>query len=302
MASPKRFLPPISALRALESFARTGNVSVSGRELGLSQSAVSRQLKVLEEYLATDLFIRDRKRIALTPAAQSYAGEVRGALEQIGRASLRLKANPRGGLLNLAILPAFGVRWLAPKLPDFLRRHPQVTVNLGTRLSPFDFRTEAFHAAIHFGRQDWPDVHYLRLLREEVIAVAAPDLAERIATGNPASLFDLPLLHLDTRPDAWENWAQQMGITIAPPRGMLFDQFASIVQAAVHGMGVALVPTFLVDEDVAQGRLVPVGGAAPLSIGDYFLVWPKADAPHEPCRLFEGWLRSQVPSSASGLA
>lgn len=297
MHTPKRFLPPVAALRALESFARTGNVSETGRELGLSQSAVSRQLKVLEDYLATDLFIRDRKRITLTPAAQSYASEVRSALEQIAGASLRLKANPGGGQFNLAILPAFGVLWLAPKLPDFLRRHPQVTVNLGTRLSPFDFRTEAFHAAIHFGQRDWPEVHYLKLMREEVIPVAALNLAARITPDDPASLFDLPLLHLDTRPDAWEIWAQQRGIAIAPPRGMLFDQFASVVQAAIHGMGVALVPTYLVDEELAQGHLVAIPGASPLSIGDYFLVWPKTDAPHAPCRLFEEWLRTQVSPS-----
>ncbi|MCR8723766.1 LysR family transcriptional regulator [Frigidibacter sp. ROC022] len=294
MSPPKRFLPPISALRALEAFARTGNVTVSGRELGLSQSAVSRQLRVLEEYLDTDLFIRNRKRITLTAAAQSYANEVRRGLEQIANASLRLKANPTGGLLNLAILPAFGMRWLAPKLPDFVRRHPQVTVNLGTRLTPFDFREEAFHAAIHFGQPDWPEVHHLKLMREEVIAVAAPEMAAGFIPGDPASIFALPLLHLDSRPDAWENWARQLGFEVAPPRGMLVDQFASIVQAAVHGMGVALAPTFLIDQEIADGRLVAAPGVAPISIGDYYLVWPKTDAPFAPCRMFEQWLRTQI--------
>lgn len=294
MASPKRFFPPVSALRALESFARTENVTESGRELGLSQSAVSRQLKVLEDCLDTDLFIRDRKRIFLTAAAQAYAIDVRSALEQIAAASLRLKANPHGGLLNLAILPAFGVRWLAPKLPNFVARHPQVTVNLSTRLAPFDFRTERFHAAIHFGRQDWPDVHYLKLMREEVVPVAAPALAAQISPDDPTALFLQPLLHLDTRPDTWETWARAIGVETPQLRGMLFDQFASMSQAAVHGMGIALLPTYLIGQEIAQGSLVVVADAAPLSIGDYYLVWPRTDVPYAPCQMFEQWLLTQI--------
>lgn len=275
MRQPKRFLPPISALRALESFEQTGYVTETGRELGLTQSAVSRQLKVLEDYLETALFVRDRKNITLTPAAKTYAVEVRAALDRIGSASLRLKANPKGGRFNLAILPAFGVRWLAPKLPDFVRRHPEVTVNISTRLNQFDFASEAFHAAIHFGEMDWPDVQYLPIMTETVIPVGVPKL------------------HLETRPDAWQHWAKKQDIEVGSSQGMLFDQFASMIQAAIRGLGAALVPTYLITDELAAGTLVPLTRGDPISIGRYYLVWPSDDANYQPRCLFEDWVKPQ---------
>lgn len=294
MRQPKRLLPPISALRALESFEQTGNVTETGRELGLTQSAVSRQLQVLEDHLETSLFIRVRKSITLTPAAKVYAAEVRAALDKIGSASLRLKANPKGGQFNLAILPAFGVRWLAPKLPDFVRRHPEVTVNISTRLNPFDFESEAFHAAIHFGTKDWPDVQYLPIMTETVIAVGAPSLRSDAALKDTASIFNLPLLHLETRPDAWKNWASKQHIDVSSSEGMLFDQFASMIQAAIHGLGAALVPTYLITEEMRAGTLVPLTQGDPISIGSYYFVWPSDDDNYQPRRLFEEWLKTQT--------
>lgn len=290
MPPAKRFLPPMSALRALDSFDRTGNVTETGRAMGLSQSAVSRQLKVLEEYLETEMFVRDRKKISLTSAAKTYAEEVRTALDQIGAASLRLKANPKGGQLNLAMLPAFGVRWLAPKLPDFVQRHPEVTVNLSTRMRPFDFAGSSFHGAIHFGTMDWPDVEYLPLMSETVIPVAAPDLAARCVTGDIASIFELPLLHLETRANAWELWAAEQDTDIEPPQGMLFDQFASMIQATIHGMGAGLIPTYLIENELCEGSLVPLEETAPLSIGSYYFVWPKGDTACQPRQNFQEWL------------
>ncbi|QFT60882.1 Glycine cleavage system transcriptional activator (plasmid) [Sulfitobacter sp. THAF37] len=299
MPHPKRFLPPMTALRALESFERTGNVTQTGLELGVSQSAVSRQLKVLEDYLDTPLFTRDKKSITLTSAARDYCTQVRAALEQIGTASLRLKANPRGGQLNIAMLPAFGVRWLAPKLPDFLARHPEVTVNLSTRLKPFDFANEPFHGAIHFGQKDWTDVAYHELMREYVVPVASPKVAASLRSNSLSDIFALPLLHLDTRPDAWERWAQALGQEIHYPVGMLFDQFASMVQAAIHGMGAALLPTYLVENELEDGRLVALWSESKASIGTYYFVWPKDEAKYQPREFFLDWLRQDESGCAA---
>lgn len=280
----------MTALRALESFERTGSVTDTGKELGVSQSAISRQLKVLEDYLGAPLFVREKKSIMLTAAAQSYCAEIRGALDQIGTASLRLKANPAGGQLNIAMLPAFGVRWLAPKLPDFVARHPEVTVNLSTRLRPFDFASDPFHGAVHFGERDWPDVTYQELMRETVVPVASPRLAASVKVTRIEDIFTLPLLHLDTRPDAWEKWSATLGAQIERPVGMLFDQFASMIQASLHDLGAALVPTYLVERDLAEKRLVALWPDQDVSIGSYFFVWPK-DAPNYlPRELFAQWL------------
>lgn len=142
MRIPRRFLPPISLLIAFEAAARLQSISAAGRELDLTQSAVSRQIRALEDMLGADLFLRERQTIRLTEAGKAYAVAVREALSRIGNATLNFRANPSGGTLNLAILPTFGSRWLAPRLPQFLAENPGITVNLSTRMAPFDFRLE----------------------------------------------------------------------------------------------------------------------------------------------------------------
>jgi LysR family glycine cleavage system transcriptional activator len=158
---PRRYLPPIPALMALEAVDRLGTASEAAKELSLTQGAISRALQSLEEQLGVPLLIRERQRLRLTPAGRDYVAEVRKALHLLASASITLRANPTGGSLNLAILPAFGMHWLAPRLARFAQTHPEVTINLSTRLRPFDFQGSTFDAAVHYGRQDWPGVDYL---------------------------------------------------------------------------------------------------------------------------------------------
>ncbi|MDA7967286.1 LysR substrate-binding domain-containing protein [Ruegeria sp.] len=293
MISPRRFLPSISSLLALEAVDRLGSASAAAEELSLTQSAISRQLKTLEGQLGIDLIERNQMRLHLTPAAKEYVQTARSALKDLAQAALKLKANPAGGSLHLSILPAFGMHWLAPRLQDFARRHPEVTVNLGTRLQPFDFQTDPFDAAIHFGRRDWAEVEYLKLMREEVLPVCAPALASEVKTLD--ALKSAPLLHLDTRPDAWEQWFDTQGAPTTGLRGMLFDQFATMVQATIHGLGVALLPAYLVEDDLQAGRLVLAWDGPRVSLGDYYLVWPSDRTPPEPLRSFRAWLQEQLP-------
>ncbi|GGE01354.1 hypothetical protein GCM10011390_20280 [Aureimonas endophytica] len=138
MQTPRRLLPSIGLLSAFEASARTGSFTAAARELNLTQSAISRQIRALEEQLGVELFLRERQTVRLTPAGEAYARDIREALRRISAASLNLRANPFGGTLNLAILPTFGTRWLAPRLPDFLARHPGITINLATRLVEAD--------------------------------------------------------------------------------------------------------------------------------------------------------------------
>lgn len=158
MQTSRRFLPSTALLAAFEAASRTGSITLAARELSLTQSAVSRQIKLLEAQLEVELFARERQSIRLTAAGESYAREIREALRKITTASFNLRANPRGSTLNLAILPTFGTRWLAPRLPKFLVHNPGISINLATRLTQFDFRTEGLDAAIHFGPRDWPGV------------------------------------------------------------------------------------------------------------------------------------------------
>ncbi|MEL6450158.1 MAG: LysR substrate-binding domain-containing protein [Pseudomonadota bacterium] len=292
MLAPRRYLPSIPALLAFEAAARLGSASAAAQELSLTQSAISRQLKTLEEQIGAALFVRQGRHLVLTPAGRAYVIQVRDVLTRLGSASVAAGANPEGGALNLAILPAFGMHWLAPRLADFAAMHPEVTVNLSTRLAPFDFRSTAFDAAIHFGRRDWPGTEALPLMPETVIAAAAPSLVP--AGAAPAALQGVPLLHLDTRPRAWARWFAAHDLPPPGEAGMVFDQFSTMAQAAIHGLGVALLPTFVAAAHLDSGALVAAAPGTERSIGDYYLVWP-ADRPAPPSlRSFRAWLSGQV--------
>jgi LysR family transcriptional regulator, glycine cleavage system transcriptional activator len=293
MTLPRRYLPSMASLLAIEALDRTGSVSAAAAELSLTQGAISRQLKVLEGQLGLALFRRERQRLHLTPAATDYVTEVRKSLQSLGNAALTLTANPLGGSLNLAILPAFGMHWLAPRLGDFAARHPGVTVNLSTRLRPFDFTTSAFDAAIHYGRQDWPGVSFLKLMDEEVLAVASPRLLPKPLT-SADQILALPLLQMESRTGDWGRWLAHHGHPGHRPPGMLFDQFATMAQAAIHGLGAALLPRFLLGRDLDDGRLVPAFGPPVPAYGSYYLVWPKDRPERGPLTAFHDWAADQV--------
>jgi LysR family transcriptional regulator, glycine cleavage system transcriptional activator len=286
---PRRYLPSIAALMALEAVERLGTASAAAEELALTQGAVSRALKALEDQLGVPLLLRERQRLRLTPAAVDYVAAVRKALQQLATASLTLRANPLGGSLNLAILPAFGMHWLAPRLAGFQSGHPEVTVNLSTRLRPFDFAGSGFDAAIHYGRQDWPGVAYLKLMDEAVLAVASPALVPHPLTAAD-QVLNLPLLQMESRTGDWGRWLAHHGVAALRPAGMLFDQFATMAQGAVHGLGLALLPTFLIGRELAEGRLVPVFGGEVPALGSYYLVWPDDQPPRAPLVSFRDWL------------
>lgn len=301
MIGPRRFLPSISSLLALEAVDRLGSASAAAEELSLTHGAISRQLKVLEAQLDVPLIIRDGARLKLNPAADEYCTIIRELLQDLSRATLKLKANPTGGSLNLAILPAFGMHWLAPRLKDFADRYPEVSVNLSTRLKPFDFHEEDFDAAIHFGQRDWTGVDYLLISTEEIVPVCAPDLIGK-RPAQPDDLLRYPLLHLETRADAWEQWFRAYGIEASGLRGMLFDQFSTMAQAAIHGLGVALLPSYLAETEIRSGRLIrPCGEAIP-SEGSYYLVWPNNRPARSPLLKFAYWLEQIIhPSDVSRL-
>lgn len=301
MPLSRRFLPSISSLRALEALDRLGSATAVAEELHQTQSAVSRQLRALEDTLGQSLFIRKSKRLVLTPEAQSYANDIRQALDQITRASMKLSLTPAGGTVNLAILPTFGMRWLVPRLSDFARQHPEVTINLSTRLGTFDFALEPFDAAIHFGTQGWADTDALKLKPESVLAVGAPSLLDGKTLAQPKDVLALPLLHIASRPEAWRAWFAAQNISVNQVTGTVYDQFSTITQAALHGLGLALLPDYLAEPDVAAGRLVPVWGGPVESPGAYHLVWPVEKSNDPALRKFRDWLAGQAEAEEDPL-
>lgn len=294
MRTPRRFLPGLHFLAAFETAARTESVTAAAQELDLTQGAVSRQIRALEDLLGVELFNRQRQTIRLNHAGKAYARDIRDALQKISTASLNLRANPAGGSLTLAILPTFGTRWLAPRLPGFLSAHTGITLNLVTQLRPFDFANETIDAAIHFGDADWPGGHCAFLMEEDVIPACAPALRDSLALTRPEDMRRAPLLHLTSRPDAWEQWFAHQKVEASNVHGMLFDQFATLAQAAVAGLGVALLPRFLFEEELALGKLVPALEAPMRSPSSYYLCWPEERADYPPLQAFRGWLEAEA--------
>ncbi len=295
MIAPRRYLPSVPALLAFEACARLGSATQAATELSLTQSAISRQIKALEGQLGVQLMARQGRRLTLTQAGTEYVRDVREILSRLAQASVNAATQAQSGVLTLAILPAFGMHWLAPRLSDFAQAHREVTVNLSTRLHPFALGPSPFDAAIHFGHEDWPGVHYLPLMPETVVPVCAPSLAGA-PFAVPADLLRHPLLHLETRPRAWARWFEAVGHPGEPPHGMMFDQFATMAQAAVHGLGIALLPTFVAAPYLKNGQLVLASDKTTESIGSYYLVWPD-DRPTPPAlEAFCAWLKTQTDS------
>ena len=289
MIAPRRFLPSINSLLALEAVARLGSATAAAEELSLTHSAVSRQLKVLEEQMGVTMFHREGKGLRLTPAGEAYAATVRELLHDLARASLTLKATGGRASLNIAVLPSFGMYWLTPRLRQFASQHPEILINQRTRLTQIDFDRENFDAALHFGAMDWVGVNYLPLANERVIAVCAPDFHPDLPLP-PSRLLDLPLLHLESRPGAWEDWFSHHDLETAGLRGMLFDQFTNLAEAAAQGMGLGLLPEHLAEAEFTRGRLVPASSGYVTVDATYFLVWPKAVQPGPTLATFIDWI------------
>lgn len=294
MATPRRLLPSMSQLTAFEAVCRTGSTLAAARDLALTQGAVSRLVQGLEAQLGVTLFRREGRRMQPTDAALAYARDVARAMDMVSRGAMRVRSTPGGGTLALAILPTFGTRWLAPRLPGFVRAHPGITLNLGTRLRPFDFEAEGFDAAIHFGGRTWPGAGYLALFPERLVACAAPGFLASHPVAGPGDVARLPLLQLETRPEAWRGWFAHHGVQGPAGLGMLFDQFGPMIQAAIYGVGVALLPAFLAEQELRDGRLVSAWGPPVPGEGSYHLVWPLGAADHPPLAAFRDWIAAEA--------
>jgi LysR family glycine cleavage system transcriptional activator len=288
-------LPSLSALRTFEAAARHLSFTKAALELNLTQSAVSRQIRVMEEYLGVLLFQRVKQRLVLTDAGHTYVRDIRAALEQMQAATVNLLAHQgKGGILNLATPPAFCVKWLIPRLERFSNEHPEILVNLATRARPFDFDTDAepLDAAIHYGNNDWPSVLSHRLVGDEVVPVcSAVYLASQPPLNAPEDLRRHVLLQQTRRPNWWRDWLDAKLVQdVNAWAGPRFEHFYMIMQAAVAGLGVALLPRLLVNDDVLLGRLL-IPFDEPFTTADaYCLVYPAAKRNDPKLEMLRRWL------------
>ena len=290
-------LPSSQSLRSFLAAARHGSFSEAGRAVGLTQSAISRQISQLEARLGVPLFVRAGRRVELNAAGRAYAEAGEPALAQIARASARLGEQRGDNSLTIACLPSLGMRWLAPRLPRLSARHPELVINIAARSWPFGEDEEAgeFDAAFDFGQPPWPGMNHAFLFQEEAVPVCAPTWLEANPLDRPADLADKPLLFQSSRPRAWDQWFAACGVELARPcEGPRIGHFLMLAQAAAAGAGVALIPSFLIEPELAAGSLVVPFETALSTRDAYHLVWRGDPEGGSPLGRFVAWVRDEA--------
>lgn len=264
-------------MQCFEAAARHMSFTRAADELNLTQSAVSKQVAQLEEHLQHKLFRRVRRSLLLTPEGAIFLSDVRKVLAQIEMSTHAIMTySGNSEVLKVATLPSFGARWLADRLPAFLAANPGISLEFHDRVEDFDLEQQDIDVALFYGHGSWPNLACHKLLDEEMVAVAAPALLERHPPRHVADLTELPLLHLSTRPDVWHRWFAEQGIaTDRSYHGTRFETFPMLVRTAMAGGGVALVPRFTVDEELAAGRLNLAWPHRLRSASAYYLVYPE---------------------------
>ncbi len=303
----RRKIPSSSALQAFEAAARHGSFARAAEELARTEGAISRQIGRLEEFLGVALFERIGNRVRLAPNGTRYAAQVRETLDRLERDSLYLMGQPsEGASIDIAAVPTFATRWLIPRLKRFQAAHPNITVHIAERLEPFLLAGSGFDAAIHFEHPAWAGMHRHHLLEEVLVPVCSPAFLADAGAGT--SLGALPRLHRRQNPDAWQVYAQESGIVLTNPAvGPRYDLHSMLIEAALAGLGVALVPRLYIGAELEQGRLVAPWPDGKAITKNFCLVLPEPiELCETPLQAFAKWLleeaRDMTPrSSASAL-
>ena len=250
--------PSLNALRAFESMARLGSMTLAAQELGVSHGAISRQVRSLEELLGVSLHAKQGNNAIPTEAGQRLAADLMPAFHAI-QASL---AQFMPGPITLSCSSTIMMRWLIPRIGDFRRLHPQIEVKFNLSHDRIDFVHDEIHLAIRNSMITPPKQAVVQPLMHEWIGpVCTPALADRLSLQTPMDLAQARLLQTKTRPLAWREWILTCGVELPIPASEApFEHFYLLIQAAISGLGVAMVPHMLVQEDLQQGRLVaPLG-------------------------------------------
>ncbi len=292
----------LNAIRAFAAAASHQSFTRAAVELHVTHSAVSRQIKALEEFLGVALFERRIRQVSLTVEGQQLYAEVKPALQQISAAAQALMARKQASLVTINVRPSFAVRWLIPRLPDFVALHPNIEPQVLTRTSGPDQAPEHFDIAIRRGLEHWPPTIEPRpFLEDEGLIVAAPALLTAHPILEPRSLAAHVLLSARTRAQDWDAWKKHQGLArLRPKRLLQFDHLHFVLQAAVDGLGFAVAPHTLVAHDLDNGRLCcPLPGLRLPLPRHYYGVAPDATAQSK-CfaHWLDGQLRGYVASSA----
>lgn len=292
----RRKIPSTLALSAFEAAARHQSFTKAADELAVTQSAICRQIASLEDFLCLKLFRRDRRGVALTEAGLAYSRKVAARLDDVERDTVELMSSGgNGAALEVAVVPTFATKWLLPRMPKFMAAHPDTTINLTTRTRPFLFDDTAFDAALYAGPATWPGTGSRFLMRESLIAVCSPDLIAPRQKLRAADWARYRLLQQSTRPYAWREWFASRGMQVeGDMSGPRFELFSMHTEAAIQGIGIALIPRLLIEDELRRGVLIPVAQHDYLSDRSYYLIYPEQKSDSAPLAVFREWIEEQA--------
>ena len=288
-------LPPLNALRAFEASARQLSFTRAAEELFVTQAAISHQIKSLEEHLGIKLFMRKNRALLLTEEGQSYFLDIKDVFNLLHDATERLLARGAKGAITVSLQPSFAIQWLVPRLKAFNLLHPEIDVRIKAVDQADHSLTEDVDVAIYYGRGRWPDVHADKLHTEYLIPVCSPLLMSGKKPLNTMNdLTNHMLLHDTSRRD-WKRWFKEANIkAVNVNHGPIFSHSAMVVQAAVHGQGVALTQSILAKPEIDSGRLITPFSHRLLSKNAFYIVCREHQVDVGKIEAFREWVLDTV--------
>lgn len=296
-----RSIPPLTALKCFEAAARLGSVTLAAKELCVTHSAVSQQIRLLEDMLNVILFQREPRGLKLTEAGRLYALDVRMALLDISKATQLARARPLEGELVVGTLPSFALHWLVPRMPGFCAAHPNHRLRLHTSLEVQDLRNGLVDVAIRMGPGHWPDLMKKKLFEDRLVVVASPHFQGGRLPRIAQEVAQSPLVCASTA--SWDDWFAAAGISQRPDAAPFLTANDSniVLGAVVLGQGIALERRSLVANALGRGELVQITNISIPYPYPYWVVWPQRDAVATKQAQFVAWLESEVSLYLSSL-
>lgn len=292
----KRGRLPLTALRSFESAGRHLSFSRAAEELFVTQAAISRQVRELEEALGKPLFQRLHRRVVLTDAGEALLAQLTRSFDEIDRRLTAIATIPDKHVVRVSVEPSFGRAWLVPRLTAFREIRPDVdvVVDVDSRLA--EFRSGEADLAIRYSlsRSEWPRVQTRPLAAVRIAPAVSPKLRKRIGSpSDPSAILELTLLHEDSR-KGWAAWLEAAGFDPSPAsRGPVLPDAALAAQAALAGEGVVLADEVLHRQELENGKLALLSDRW-VSYGAYWLVAPDLDDLPEPAASFAAWLVARL--------
>ncbi|MBU2983675.1 LysR family transcriptional regulator [Lentibacter algarum] len=293
----RQHIPSLSILFAFDAAMRHQSFTLAAEELNVTQSAISRQIKQLEAILGMQLFLKSGRNVRSTDAAALYAKRVHSGLKEIADGTKFIMGHQGAETVKLGVLPTTSSRWLVPRLSTFIEENPRISVVLSVQTRQFDFSNANIDSAIHCGLPDWEGVEYDLLGEEELLVVCSPDLISNRKVRSVEDLSRHTLITTNTRQDDWHRFFPKGVGTPEGNRRLEFETFSSVIKATMAGLGLAIIPTFLIRNELADRRLVSAYGKKYLSGRGYYHVYPKDRLDYQAFRSFRMWLLKQARES-----